>query len=532
MAGDTELRGLTIALRQELSVGLEEVLYDSDRWMRAQSFAEGIGDAVAAGADPAGIAAMLDGLPPPRNARERVMGHLLRAGMLRDGAAPTAAITALIDDLADPGSRHSLAQADYILRAIVFAVWTNRMRVADAGAHDLALRRLWHLILEKYRALMPARPPVPAVERQRDLIVLMVGQFMRGMHQPSLDTLDFVSKLVLRFGRRVVLVNTADGPSGVHYPYLGRFTSSVDDGLVAQTQLVIDRQPVPFIHLPPGFTDPEMAAVTRDRILALKPDLVLSFGTLNPVADLCRGLLDVVAIPFGTYLPMAEPAYVGLPRALTAGDIDALAAAGLEASDVIPIHYAYELPAAGTPRSRADLGLPTDAIVTAIIGLRLEQEVTRDFACALDGLIRAEPRLFFLFVGRMGDHAALCAGLPHLAARSRVHGYDPDVLSVLPACDLYLNPPRGGGGASAAYALAKGVPAHTLGFGDVANVVGPGFHLVGLADFADAARHFADDPAHRADRQAKARARFAEISSRQAMLRQILDGVKAMRARG
>lgn len=522
---------LAAALRRELSAGAEEPLYDRDCWIRSQELLDQITQGVAAGADPAPVARMLDALPPARNPREEVLLHLIRAAALRDGGAATAVLRVLAADMARPSPRHSLVQADYILRGLLHAVWTNRVRVADPGAHDLALRRLWHAILARYRAQMPAAAPVPRTERQRDLIVLMTGQFVSGMHQPSIDIQDFAAKLVLRLGRRVVLINTADGPARVNFPYLGNFVSTVDAELVGQERLLIDRQPIPFIHLPAGFTDPEMAAATRDRILALKPDLILSFGTLNPVADLCRGLLDVVSIPFGTYLPMAEPASVALPRALAPGDHEALAVAGLTAEQVIPIHYAYELPATAGPRSRGELSLPDDAIVTAVIGLRIEQEVTADFAATLDRVIQREPRLFFLFVGKLPNHASLCAGLPHLAARSRVHGFDPDVLSILPACDLYLNPPRGGGGASAAYALSQGVPAHTLGFGDVATVVGPGFHLARLEDFADAAARFADDPAHRQEQQAKARARFADISSREVMLRQILDGVKALRAK-
>lgn len=533
MAGaDGELKGLTMALGQELSAGLEEPMYDAGRWMRAQALAEAISGKVAEGADATGVAAMLNRLPPPRNPRETVILHLLRAGLLRDGAAPTMAIVALTEDLNSANPRHNLAQADYILRGMVYAVWSNRMRLSDPGGHDLAMRRLWHVILEKYRAAMPTRQPVPPAQRQRDLIVLMTGQFVQGIHQPSIDIQEFAAKLVLSFGRRVVLINTADGPVSAHYPYLGGFVSSADDALVDKTQLVINRLPVPFMHVPPGFTDPATAAAVRDHILEMRPDLVLSFGTLSPVADLCRGLLDVVSIPFGTYLPMAEPAFVALPRALVPSDAPALAVAGLGTDKVTTIDYCYTRPAMGRARTRADLGVPADAILTLVIGIRLTQEVTPAFAAALDAAVRAEPRLFFLFVGTLDGYERLVAALPALAGRSRAHGFDPDVIGLLTDADLFLNPPRGGGGASAAYALSSGVPAFTLNAGDVATVVGPDFHLSGFGDFAPLATRFADDTDYRDAMRAKARSRFAAISSRDVMLRQILNGVKALRAKG
>lgn len=532
MAGDLTLDDQTRALEHELSVGLELALYDVGCWVRAQTLADGIGRMLAAGGDRAIPAAMLDRLPPPRNARERVLAHLIRATALGDGHAPTAAILALTADLATPEPRHSLIQADYILRAMIFNVWSNRLGLADPGAHDLALRRLWHVMLDRYRAAMPGRVPVPPAQRQRDLIVVMTGQFVRGMHQPSIDILDFVSKLVLRFGRRVVLINTADGPDSVHYPYLGGFTSTADGELVGKTQLMIDRLPIPFIHLPAGFTDPESATTTRDRILDLRPDLILSFGTLSPVADLCQGLVDVVAIPFGSYIPFAEPTWLALPRPLAPSDVQALAIGGLVPEKVAAIDYSYAPPAIGVARTKADLGVPPDAILAVIIGLRLPQEVTPTFAAALDAAVRAEPRLFFLFVGVLGNYADIVAPNPALAARSRAHGHEADVMGVLEAADLYINPPRGGGGTSAAYALSRGVPAYSLNMGDVATVVGPAFHLASYADFAPAAARFTDDAGQRQDLQEKARKRFAEISSREVMLHQILDGVKKMRAKG
>lgn len=496
-----------------------------------EALADTHGQLVAAGANPAPFAAGLDRFPR-RNGCEQTLYHLLRASALRDGRAVTDAIEALDADLNSPRPHHTLIQADYILRGIIFSVWTNRFTPSNPGARDMAIRRLWHTILNHYRAAMPARDPVPPSSRQRDLIVITTGQFIRGAHQPSKDMLDFVTKLVLRLGRRVVLINTADGPVNAYYPYLGGFVSSVDHELVTQTQLTINGLPIPFIHLPPGFTDPQMAADIRDRILALKPDLVLSFGTLCPVSDLCRGLLDVVAIPYGSYLPFSEPTWLALPRPITPQETPALAVGGLTPEKVIRIEYSYAPPPVVTIRDKAGLGLDDDAILTVIVGLRLGREVTPDFAAALDAAVQAEPRLFFLFVGEMDNYADLVAPHPALAARSRAHGHETDVMGLMAAADLYINPPRGGGGTSAAYALSCGIPAYSLNSGDVGVVVGPAFHLSSYADFAPAATRYTDDPDLRAQLQEKAKARFAEISSRERMLRQILDGVKAMRATG
>lgn len=528
-----DVPALLAALGRDLAPPLDGMLQDGPRWARVQAQMEALVTARLEGHVPAGtLEALLDAMPAPDNPRARAIGHLLRAHLLLDGDAATAALDCLTADLSGDGPHTTLAQADYVLRGLNFALWSNRIRVRDPQAHDLAQRALWRSILKAYRPALAGRRPVAPADRQRDLIVLLTGQFVRGMHQPSLDIVDFARTLILRLGRRVVLVNTADGPVSTHFPCLGGFISTADDELVSVRRLTADGLPIPFRHLPPGFTSPDMAAAMVDEILDLKPDMVLSFGTMSVVADLCRGLVDVVAIPYGSYLPLAEPDYLALPRPVGPGDDAALAAAGLTRGRVLSINYTYAPPPAGAPRSRVALGVPEDAILTAIVGLRLGSEVTPAFAAALDDLVRREPRLFFLFVGPMDDYGPRVAPNPHLAARSRAHGYETDVMAVLGVCDLYLNPPRGGGGSSAAYALSAGVPAYSLAAGDVAIVVGPAFHLAGFGDFAATATRLADDAGARASAVAAARARFAQLSSRHEMLRQILDGIRARRATG
>lgn len=525
---DQKLADQAAALGHALAEGVEEPLYDAALWQQCEQLLEQMREALAAGADPAPVTRMLAALPAPENRRAQTLALLLRANLLQDGAATTQALDGAAADLASASPQHSLAQADYLLRAVVFGCWSNRLPVADPAAHDMALRRLWRAIMDRYRAETPLPPPLTRAERERDLVLVITGQFMQGMHQPSLDILDFLSTLVLRLGRRVALINTADGPASAHLPFLGGMVGSAEAELQGLDSLSVNGLPVPFLHLPPGFTGPTLAASTLAHIRALRPDMVLAFGTMNPVADLCRDLLDVVAIPFGSYMPLAEPGFLALPRPLLPGDAPALAMGGLTPERVIPIQYSYAPPPARQTRSRTDLGVPADAILTLIIGLRLVQEVTPAFAEALDQAIQQEPRLFFLFVGPLdGDDWA--ARLPFLAARSRRHGYDEDVMSILPLADLYLNPPRLGGGSSAAFALSCGVPALGLPLGDVATVIGADFQLADYSHLPPFAHRWADDPAWRKAQRLKAKARFSEISSRETMLRSILNGVKARR---
>ncbi|HYE49560.1 MAG TPA: hypothetical protein VEB20_08215 [Azospirillaceae bacterium] len=519
------------ALRQELGRGLDRLPDDRAAADLVQGLALHLRQAMAEtpslrGAVEAAVAAA----PPPATPAGRVAEQLLRAMLLGDAAAPTRAIDLTAEALRAGAPDMPLARAQYIFQGVNYALWSNGFRTADPGAHDLAMRRLWQAIVDGFRAAMPApRAPIPAFARRDDLVVLLTGQFMHAIHQPSVDILEFAHILMTRLGRRVVLVNTADGPVEVGFPLLSDYRSNVDDRLLKIRNLSFHEVKIPFVHLTPGTTTPAEAADVLDFVAELRPGLVMSFGTASPVADLCRDLTDVVAIPFGTYLPVAQPTYFGLPRPASPSDRPALELAGVPPERVIPIFYGYSLPETGQPARRAELGVPEDALVAAVIGLRLDSEVTDGFAATLEGLLRDEPRLFFLFVGPFEAYGGLAARFPLLASRARAIGLQHDVRAVLKACDLYLNPPRGGGGASAAYALAEGVPAFTLPWGDVSVVAGPDFHLKDLKDFAAVARVLGGSEASRADWSRRARDRYAAISSREEMLRMVLDGVKARR---
>ncbi|HYC05289.1 MAG TPA: hypothetical protein VED40_18495 [Azospirillaceae bacterium] len=529
MAGSLD-EALQVAdlLGERAAAGLDRLVADPAEADLVQTLALYLRDAMVATGDAelerrvarAVAGARADGAPG------RILAALLRAMALRDATGATEAVNGAAEALA--AGILSRPSAQYVFQGVNHAVWSNHYPVANGAAHDLAMRRLWRAILADHRAALPSQPiRIPRRARRPDLVMLMTGQFMDTTHQPSIDLLEFARLLATRFGKRVAIVNTADGAETVEFPLLYGYRANHDERLPGRRSLSFDGLELPFLHLAPGLTPTADIVSVMEMVREQRPSLIFSFGTANPAADLCAGLVDVVAVPFGTYLPVAEPTFVALPRPVTPADLPALELAGVPPERVVPIFYGYSLPPTGPTAERAALGVPEDALAVAIVGLRLDREVTPEFAAALEAMLLREPRLFFLFVGPFGAWPGLAARLPALAARAAAPGMQGDVRAVLRACDLYLNPPRGGGGASAAYALAEGVPAFTLPTGDVGVVAGERFHLGSLEDFPAIAARIADDPAERAAWAGAARSRYAEISSREEMLRQILDGVAA-----
>jgi len=99
--------------------------------------------------------------------------------------------------------------------------------------------------------------------------------------------------------------------------------------------------------------------------------------------------------------------------------------------------------------------------------------------------------------------------------------FSSDLPGLFGICDLYLNPPRLGGGSSAAFALASGVPVFSLAFGDVANILPDPFVMSSPADMLAAIRTLLLT-ADRAAVRDLARASFVTISDRTGMVSDLL----------
>jgi glycosyltransferase involved in cell wall biosynthesis len=258
-------------------------------------------------------------------------------------------------------------------------------------------------------------------------------------------------------------------------------------------------------------------------VLTRKPSFVFSLGHSNVAADLCAEFLTVTTMPFGTNLPHARSNLFVLPRRRRPDDAAFMAQWGIGDDQIIEAEYTFRLPERTATLTRGDLGLPEDAYVIAIVGNRLDEEITDAVAAELAALLAAVPRAFLAFMGTFPSYARLAQRDAVFATRSAFLGHQKDVPAAYECCDAYWNPPRWGGGSSAAFALAMGLPVLTRATGDVANIAGERF-VFGSADeilrFVAAA---AGGPGHRGEWSAWAKARFEAISDRDGMLRHIVE---------
>ena len=161
---------------------------------------------------------------------------------------------------------------------------------------------------------------------------------------------------------------------------------------------------------------------------------------------------------------------------------------------------------AAEPRARHDLGLAEGVVTWVTSGTRLAQEVSSEWLQAVLGTLARHPDCRWLIVGRGHDQVA---GLPAAHPQILRREFDDQLPSLFKACDIYLNPPRLGGGHSVVTAMAQGLPVLSLRDSDGGDKLGPAA-CNDLADYFQALERLAGDSAARAQLGRQARERYLE----------------------
>ena len=433
-------------------------------------------------------------------------------------------------DAADLAALYDLVrQPAFTLRQRHFFYWqliTKHAGITGPGAPQPA--RVYAALLDEARkAVNVTGSWLPPSARDAGRVVVITNQLLTLSHAPTADCMDYCHVLQTQLGRQVLLINTGDMPWTEPLPYYEPVRFNHSDAYASIGRLQFRGAEIPFYQCKQPMPDAGEMRAILGTIYKSKPAFVFSLGHSNVAADVCAAFLTVATMPFGTNLPRARSSLFLLPRQRRREDASHMDAWDIRDEQVIETEYTFRLPERSASFTRAQLGIPADAYAVAVVGNRLQEEITIAVAAELERVAAAVPQVFFVFMGTFGNYSALTDWFRTLAGRSVFVGHQQDVLAVLERCDAYWNPPRYGGGSSAAFALGMGLPVMTGPSGDVANIAGEQFFCATEQDVAGFIQAQLASPAHRQEWREAALRRFARISDREAMLRQIVQDVTA-----
>jgi glycosyltransferase involved in cell wall biosynthesis len=394
----------------------------------------------------------------------------------------------------------------------------------DGPTMEAVQARYLRLVRRYADALGLNLPYAPPAERDWNRVVLITIQMLGPQHAPTFDALDYAARLV-RAGKRPLLINTGLYPRALSAPFYAPVLASHSADRDGMNRVVHNGVEIDFHQVAPAMPDQDEIVRLTKALYAARPGYVISMGHSNLLADLCGTFTTTVGFPFGTEFQVTAASTYVLPRAWREGDEVAAAQRNLTRDLVLATDYRFSRPPPVRTFSRQGVG-EEGSILIAVVGTRLDVEASAAWMKALGDALDRNPDLVVIFAGAFTRYAERVATHASLSARTYAVGLIDDVPALLDCCDLYLNPPRTGGGSSAAYALAAGSPVLTDPTGDVARVAGD-TALPGLHELDATVQRWRDDLAWRAEMIQRARRRWAEISDRDGLLHQIDDLARA-----
>lgn len=403
----------------------------------------------------------------------------LRHAATGDEAHQIAAITAAVaEDAADVGvgmnTVYHLARLDFV---------QGLDPTGLAGVWDYEARhRYWLKLVEQAEAVV-AGVARKAAFAPNDRVLVLTEQFIAPPHAPSKDALDY-ARAFQDLGREVMIASTCALGRQLYSPLLPGSRCNLIEGLAGATALAFEGRTFRYHQPASGLFNNATLAESLAAIEAFDPALALVVGGQNLVGELLARRSFVVQYPTFAGLPTTKAFRFFTWRALSEDETATLARLGLADQHLFAHHPGFEPPARTQALTRAQFGIPEDAFVFAVAGMRLGLDVDEAFLDLMRDIRARRPDAHFVFIGEFDGYDERIGAL---ADGASFIGFHSDILSAYALCDAYINPTRKGGGSAIVHALSAGLPALSVAFGDAYEAVRG---LPPLADY-DALAHAA-----------------------------------------
>ncbi len=224
------------------------------------------------------------------------------------------------------------------------------------------------------------------------------------------------------------------------------------------------------------------------------PDLILFVGFFSPLLSTLFRQRPVVGLSVHT-LPPVGPVDIWLSADRGVYDPSGYAWS-LHFRPPEKWHYPYRIKLRNTESriSRRGLGLKEDGVVLVTVGDRLEDDIKGDWAASMASFLRENKKVQWLLVGDKGIVPQVLQKEELQSVRAVPHS--PDERAIFCCCQIYVNPPRMGGGFSVATAMAEGLPVVAYAASDGGDKIGEAASFDDKSYFGRLAR-LAADPAAR-----------------------------------
>lgn len=345
-----------------------------------------------------------------------------------------------------------------------------KLNIPELSREKLVTSKLLREIYKRAVEAITVQFPVPASFRPNSSrVVVMVDQLLDRGHAPTNRALKFTQVLQEKFKKEVLLVNTCMH-SALSSGFIARKNFPiVKPQLSSQSSQDVDGCTINFFQPDPPYLNDDTVQAVVDKVSEFAPAGIVVVGNQCALAEVFAKDCFTLCSPLHNDV-IPETVNVGFHThtlsALDSTQRDCLIEEDLEDRLLFQFEGPYDIPPKKAPVPRQELNLPEDRQIVIVVGNRLETEMDDSFLTMLEDVVR-QTNAFVFFLGKYGAFDQIGENWPNLAQNSAIHRFHTDLMSVYESCDVYLAPKRVGGGSSAAYAMAAGLPILSLAHGDI-----------------------------------------------------------------
>ncbi len=337
--------------------------------------------------------------------------------------------------------------------------------------------------------------PIPFQERNQKFVVIITSQVIETGHGPTKSALDRAACLQ-DLGYQVLLINTAELLTlEGEIPFEEVITGNYVDELLNQDIYEWKEHKIPYFQCYQNMPNMEDMETLFETIRKLKPCFAMEIGNQSLLAKCVDALIPVVSISMGpSIITPFESSYQTLNHELAENEKEVFAAMGVGEERLLPLPFTFGIKEPKRRYQKAELYVPEDAFVSCVVGARLDEDVTEEFLQFAKQVV--SEKHYMIFMGIWPKYEEVMASHEELRPYLKYLGMQEDVAGIMSSIELYINPRRRGGGTSAVEAMAQGIPALTIDYGDVALNVAPEFLCKDYGEMLAQIRRYETDVAY------------------------------------
>ena len=365
--------------------------------------------------------------------------------------------------------------------------------------------------------------PISCDERNQKKVVVLTLQFLGTHHSPTKTANERIYTIGRLLDHEVLCINTREQYTAKGFlPFYDACIRSIVDNYNGGCRMKHKDYLYDFFQPEVEMPEWKMMRALLMVIREMAPWKVIVLGDRCLLGDLCAEIIPTVCIPMAfSTIPKKDNQYVAVGKQLTDAERLDLAETGYRMSSIIESTFTFELVEQTVKLTREELGLPVNKFLLVVVGIRLDAEVTDEFLKMLEMVYPYN--MHVVFAGEFERYEELCEQDEALRQHSTFVGYQKDILALMENCDLYVNPPRVGGGFSVVEAFYKGVPGVTTNYGDVAASAGLDFCVDSLEQMKDRIIKYHEDREYYRVMSDKALQRSRELFDSKGAMKHILD---------